>query len=128
MARPSLPPELPGPLQGPRTLSWLRDAHMADEPALLRPSQVAAWAGFKVGIFAAQTTELTGQQGDSPALGMILKGRTRARIISRGEECDFSPGPDSVGLFAPQLEVAWTRWECEPGAERMVVELDFSEL
>lgn len=95
---------------------------------MLRAAQADAWAGFRVGIFQAQTTELRGQHGEHAALGMILKGRTRARIVSRGEDCDFSPGPDSVGLFAPRFEVDWTRWECEPGAERMMVELDVSAI
>lgn len=113
-------------MHDPRQLSWVRDG--APEAPLLPSSQTAAWAGFRLGIFQAASVQLAGQQGDHPALGMILKGRTRAQIESRGEKCDFSPGPDSVGLFAPRLEVRWTRWDCEPGSERMVVELDFSDL
>ena len=48
--------------------------------------------------------------------------------MSHGDECDFSPGPDSVGLFAPHLDISWTRWDCEPGAQRMMIELDFADL
>ena len=124
----SRPAPSPLPSQDPQSLSWLSDRTAPYEPSLLRPSQVSAWAGFRVGLFEAQTTELKDQRGEHAALGMILKGRTRARIVSRGDDCDFSPGADSVGLFAPQFDVAWTRWDCEPGAERMVVELDFTEL
>ena len=112
----------------PQQLSWLREPAARKEVALLREPQMVAWAGFKLGIFQATSVEIRGQQGEHPALGMILRGRTRARIRSRGQECDFSPGRDSVGVFAPQLDVDWTRWDCEPGAERMMVELDFSEL
>jgi AraC family transcriptional regulator len=125
MARPALDTPLHADA---RRLSWLRRPVAGAEPSLLHAAQTSAWAGFRVGIFQAQTTELTSQRGEHAALGMILKGRTRARIVSRGEDCDFCPGPDSVGLFAPQFEVDWTRWECEPGAERMIVELDFGDL
>jgi AraC family transcriptional regulator len=111
-----------------RKMSWLREPLARQETALLRDSQIAAWAGFRVGLFAATTIELRDQQGEHPALGMILRGRTRARIRSRGDECDFCPGADSVGLFGPTFEVSWTRWDCEPGAQRMMVELDFSDL
>jgi len=114
--------------QTPRQMSWLREPSPSHEAPLLRDSQIAAWAGFRLGIFAAASIELAGQYGEHAAVGMILKGRTRARIHSRGEACDFSPGPDSVGLFAPHFEVDWTRWDCEPGAERMIVELDFSDI
>jgi AraC family transcriptional regulator len=107
--------------------SCLRDA-ARHEPSLLHTSQAAAWAGFRLGIFRAGTLEVTAQQGEHPVVAMILKGRTRGRIVSRGDDCDFSPGPDSVGLFGPRFEVDWSRWEAEPGAERMVVELDFSGL
>jgi AraC family transcriptional regulator len=119
----------PSPLPAEaRRLSWLRDPRAGYEPLLLHVAQTSAWAGFRVGIFQAQTTELRHQRGEHAALGMILKGRTRARIVSRGEDCDFSPGADSVGVFAPHFEVDWTRWECEPGAERMMVELDLANL
>jgi AraC family transcriptional regulator len=111
-----------------RQMSWLRRPAPAGEAALLRESQIAAWGGFRLGIFAAASVELTEQHGEHPAVGMILHGRTRARIRSRGQECDFSPGPDSVGLFGPQFDVSWTRWDCEPGAERMMIELDLSDL
>lgn len=111
-----------------RELSWVRSAAPRGEVSLLRDSQTAHWAGFRVGIFQATSIELAGQHGENPAVAMILRGRTRARIRSRGEECDFSPGRDSVGLFAPQFDVSWTRWECEPSAERMMIELDFSDL
>lgn len=59
---------------------------------------------------------------------MMLKGRARGRLICRGEDCDISPGPDSVGLFGPQLQIDWARWDCEPGAERLTIDLDFSPL
>jgi AraC family transcriptional regulator len=117
----------PSPL-GQRPLSWLRDAAVRSEPSLLHESQTAAWAGFRLGIFEATSKEVAGQHGEHAALAMILRGRTRARISSRGDRCDFSPGRDSVGLFAPSLDIAWTRWDCEPGAERMMVELDFAAL
>jgi AraC family transcriptional regulator len=111
-----------------RRVSWLRDAAARPEPSLLHESQAAAWAGFRLGIFEATSKEVTGQRGEHAALAMILRGRTRARIASHGDECDFSPGPDSVGLFAPYLDISWTRWECEPGAQRMMIELDFADL
>jgi AraC family transcriptional regulator len=111
-----------------RQMSWLREPSARHEAPLLRESQVAAWAGFRMGLFAATTIELKDQHGEHPAVGMILRGRTRARIRSRGDECDFCPGADSVGLFGPKLEVNWTRWDCEPGAQRLMVELDFSDL
>jgi len=109
-------------------MSWLREAAVQHEPPLLREPQLSAWGGFRVGIFQAISIEIAGQHGEHPALAMILKGRTRARIQSRGQECDFSPGPNSVGVFAPKLEVSWTRWNCEPGAERMMIELDYADL
>lgn len=109
-------------------MSWLREPREVRETPLLRRAQIAAWAGFRLGIFKAASIEIAGQQGEHPAVGMILRGRTRAQIRSRGEECDFSPGRDSVGVFGPQFDVSWTRWECEPGAERMMIELDFSDL
>ena len=111
-----------------RPLSCLRGAAVPPERSLLRDSQTAAWAGFRVGIFEAISFEVSGQEGVHPVLGMILRGRTRARIASRGDECDISPGLDSVGVFAPRLDVRWTRWDCEPGAERMMIELDFADL
>ena len=117
----------PLPLE-PRQVSWLRDAAVRPEPSLLHESQTAAWAGFRVGIFEAISKEVTGQRGEHAALAMILRGRTRAQIFSHGDRCDFSPGPDSVGLFAPCLDISWTRWDCEPGAERMMLELDFADL
>jgi len=117
----------PLPLE-PRQVSWLRDAAVRPEPSLLHELQNAAWAGFRVGIFEATSKEVTGQRGAHAALAMILRGRTRAQIASHGDRCDFSPGPDSVGLFAPCLDISWTRWECEPGAERMMIELDFTDI
>jgi len=113
---------------GLRPMSWLRDAAVRSEPSLLHESQTAAWAGFRLGIFEATSKEVAGQRGEHPALAMILRGSTRAQIASRGDRCDFSPGRDSVGLFAPCLDISWTRWDCEPGAERMMVELDFTAL
>jgi AraC family transcriptional regulator len=104
--------------------SWLIPPHKAPEPSVLSDSELSAWAGLRLSIFQAQSVELRGQQGEHPAVAMILRGRTHARIASRGQTCDFCPGPESVGLFAPMLDVAWTRWNCEPGAERLVVELD----
>ena len=124
MATPEIRP-LP---REPRQVSWLRDAAVRPEPSLLHESQTAAWAGFRLGIFEAVSKEVAGQRGEHAALAMILRGRTRARIVSHGDECDFSPGPDSVGLFAPHLDISWTRWECEPGAQRMMIELDFADL
>lgn len=112
----------------PRQLSWLRDAAAGRESPLLSEDQASAWAGFRVGLFAAESMEVRNQRGEHAAVATILRGRTRARIISRGEDCDVSPGPDSVGLFGPCLDVDRSRWDCEPGAERMVVELDFSDL
>lgn len=117
----------PLPLE-PRQVSWLRDAAVRPEPSLLHESQTSAWAGFRLGIFEAISKEVTGQRGENAALAMILRGRTRARIASHGDECDFSPGPDSVGLFAPHLDIRWTRWDCEPGAQRLMIELDFADL
>ena len=117
----------PLPLE-PRQVSWLREATVRPEPSLLHESQTAAWAGFRLGIFEAISKEVSGQRGEHAVLAMILRGRTRARIVSHGDQCDFSPGPDSVGLFAPCLDISWTRWDCEPGAERMMIELDFADL
>jgi AraC family transcriptional regulator len=111
-----------------RPMSWLRDAAVRAEPSLLHESQTAAWAGFRLGIFEATSKEVTGQRGEHAALAMILRGRTRAQIASCGDRCDFSPDRDSVGLFAPCLDISWTRWDCELGAERMMVELDFTDL
>jgi AraC family transcriptional regulator len=111
-----------------RQVSWLRDAAVRPEPSLLHESQTTAWAGFRVGIFEATSKEVTGQCGEHAALGMILRGRTRAQISSLRDRCDFSPGHDSVGLFAPHLDISWTRWDCQPGAERMMLELDFADL
>ena len=111
-----------------RQLSWLRDPTAAAEKALLNDEGVAAWAGFRVGLFEAAPIQMRNQRGEHAVVAMILKGRTRGRIISRGEDCDVSPGPDSVGLFGPSLDIAWSRWDCEPGAERLSVELDFSDL
>ena len=104
--------------------SWLNLQQKAPEPSVLSDSALAAWAGLRLSLFQAQSVELRGQHGEHPAIAMILHGRTRARIASRGQTCDFCPGPDSVGLFAPMLDVGWTRWDCEPGAERLVIELD----
>jgi len=112
----------------PRQVSWLRDAANPPELSLLNESQTAAWAGFRLGIFEATSKETTGQHGEHAVLAMILRGRTRAQISSHGDRCDFSPGPDSVGLFAPCLDISWTRWDCEPGAQRMMIELDFAGL
>ena len=109
-------------------MSWLRGTALRPEPSLLLESQTAAWAGFRLGIFEATTKEVAGQRGEHAALGMILRGRTRARIVSHGDDCDFSPGSDSVGLFAPHLDIRWTRWDCEPGAQRLMIELDFADL
>ena len=109
-------------------MSWLRGTAPRPEPSLLLESQTAAWAGFRLGIFEATTKEVAGQRGEHAALGMILRGRTRARIVSHGDDCDFSPGSDSVGLFAPHLDIRWTRWDCEPGAQRLMIELDFADL
>lgn len=115
----SHPPDAPVPQP-----SWLSLPQKAPEPSALSDGELAAWAGLRLSIFQAQSVELRGQHGEHPAVAMILRGRTRARIASRGQTCDFCPGPDSVGLFAPMLDVGWTRWDCEPGAERLVIELD----
>ena len=109
-------------------MSWLRDGAVRSEPSLLHESQTSAWAGFRLGIVEATSKVVSGQHGEHAALAMILRGRTRAQIFSRGDRCDFSPGRDSVGLFAPCLDISWTRWDCEPGAERMMIELDFTDL
>ena len=109
-------------------MSWLRGTASRPEPSLLLESQTASWAGFRLGIFEATSKEVTGQRGEHAALAMILRGRTRARIVSHGDDCDFSPGSDSVGLFAPHLDIRWTRWDCEPGAQRLMIELDFADL
>lgn len=109
-------------------MSWLRGPAPRPEPSLLLESQTAAWGGFRLGIFEATSKEVAGQRGEHAALAMILRGRTRARIVSHGDDCDFSPGADSVGLFAPHLDIRWTRWDCEPGAQRLMIELDFADL
>lgn len=124
------PPSLstaPFPGRG-RPLSFLEKAESGYERSLLRESQMSAWAGFRVGLFEAASIELKGQYGEHAAIAMILRGRARARIRSRGETCDFSPGVDSVGLFAPRFEVGWTQWHCEPGSERLFMELDLNDL
>lgn len=99
------------------------------EPSLLQPSQYSAWAGFRIGIFEAATHRVS-RTVESPfaVAAMILKGRTRTYLHSRGTTCDLSPTRDNIGLFGPQLDVAYSRWNCEPGAERLMVELDFGEL
>jgi AraC family transcriptional regulator len=111
----------------PRQPSWLQALAVPLEPTLLATSQAAAWAGFRLSISQAVSSEAV-LQGRHAAVAMILKGRTRARFRSRGEDLDVSPGRDSIGLFAPRLDVDWTRWECEPGAERVMIELDLSDL
>jgi AraC family transcriptional regulator len=115
------------PLRAPRQLSWLCNATVPLEPSLLEPPQAAAWTGFRLGISQALTSSAE-LHGEHAVVAMILRGRTRARILSRGEDRDVSPGRDSIGLFAPQLDVGWTRWQCEPGAQRIMIELDFSDL
>ena len=108
---------------GPRTVS----ASCADEPSLLKPQQRAVWAGFRIDVAQAVSHEGPAW-GEHAFVAMILKGRTRARISSRGSKCDISPAADSIGLFAPHLEVDHSRWDCEPGSERMLLELDFTDL
>lgn len=83
--------------------------------------------GFRVDISRAVSHVAT-VSAPFASIAMVLKGRTRARIISCGEDCDISPGPNSVGLFGPQLNIDRARWECEPGAERLAIGLDFSVL
>ena len=114
--------------QASQPLSWLRDPAARLEPSLLSGPQEAAWTGFRLGIFRAGNREVTAQHGDHPVVAMIRRGRTHARIRSFDDDCEFSPGTDSVGLFAPRYDISWSRWECEPGAERMMIELDFSNL
>ena len=111
-----------------RQLTWLRDPAARQEASLLPLNQTALWTGFRVGIFRAESKVISNQVGENAALAMILRGRTRAQITSRGDRCDFSPGRDSVGVFAPCLDIAWTRWDCEPGAERLMIELNFADL
>jgi AraC family transcriptional regulator len=102
-----------------------RDSHC--EPSLLCESQTAAWVGFQVGLYRAVSHEAA-VQGEHANLAMILKGRTRGVLKSRGDHCDISPGPDSIGLFAPCLDISQSRWHCEPGAERLTIELNLSTL
>ncbi|MCX8005100.1 MAG: AraC family transcriptional regulator [Burkholderiaceae bacterium] len=97
------------------------------EPSLLADRHHRAWAGLPLGIFEARSHQF---QGEAPfgCLAMVLGGRSRARIISRGQDCDFSPDDQTVGLFGPELSVQHARWTCEPGGRRIVVGLDWSEL
>jgi AraC family transcriptional regulator len=97
------------------------------EPTLLAAGNESAWTGFRVGIFQAVSHQ-TALSAPHAGLAMVLKGRTRARIVSRGQEWDISPGPDTVGFFAPQLQIDSSRWQCEAGAERLTISLDFSVL
>lgn len=99
------------------------------EPSLLLAPQYSAWAGFRIGIFEAASHRVN-HAIESPfaVVATILKGRTRTYLHSRGTTCDFSPAHDNIGLFGPKLDVAYSRWDCEPGAERLMVELDFDEL
>jgi AraC family transcriptional regulator len=103
--------------------------HQTPEPQLLKELQLSAWAGFRVGLFDAISYE-TKKRSESPfaVLASILKGRTRTSLNSRGESCDFSPSQDSVGLFGPVLDVAYSKWVCAPGTERLIIELDFDGL
>lgn len=82
-----------------------------------------------MGIFEA-SSHRESRTIESPfaVLALVTKGRTRAHLRSRGSTWDFSTNLNTMGLFGPRLEVAYSRWECEPGAERMIVELDFDEL
>lgn len=99
------------------------------EASLLQPPQYSAWAGFRIGIFEAATHRIS-HTVESPfaVAAMILKGRTRTYLHSRGTTCDISPSRDNIGLFGPQLNVAYSHWSCEPGSERLIVELDYEEL
>jgi AraC family transcriptional regulator len=125
----TLSPAASALVREPRQLSWLRDIEHPPEPCMLQASQLRAWAGFRVGIFQAVTYRLDKRSvNEHPALSMILKGRTRSHMCSHGEEFDLSPGPDTIGVFAPHRDIRYQRWECEVGAERMSVELDFSDL
>ncbi len=115
--------------RGPRLLSWLQDSQRHPEQSLLQDTQLRVWAGFRIGIFQAVTHENDARScSENPAISMILKGRTRTRLRSHGEQFDLSPGPDTIGLFAPHRDVSYQRWECEVGAERMMVELDLSDI
>jgi AraC family transcriptional regulator len=82
-----------------------------------------------MGIFEALShRESRSIESPFAVLALVTKGRSRAHLRSRGTTWDFSTDRNTMGLFGPRLEVAYSRWECEPGAERMVVELDFDEL
>ena len=103
--------------------------HTTLEPSLLKASQLSAWAGLRMGIFAAAShRESRSVESPFAVLALVTKGRTRAHLRSRGSTWDFSTNLNTMGLFGPRMEVAYSRWDCEPGAERMIVELDFDEL
>lgn len=108
--------------------SSLRDNSGFEHPSLLRESQVIAWAGLRMGIFQSMPGEVRNVQGEHAVLAMNLKGRGRGRVISRGDAYDASRGPDCVDLLGPTVDIKSFSWHCEPGTERMVMELDLAEL
>lgn len=98
------------------------------EPSLLSESNASAWAGFRLGVFRATPHFIGKHEGEHPVLAMVVGGRTRARIASRGQDWDICPGQDTVGLFAPRLDVNGSHWVCEGDAERLVIELNLTDL
>lgn len=107
---------------------WISNPSSREEPSVLRAPQLAAWAGLRIGIFQAVSHEARNYHGVAGGVAMILKGRTRARMRLCGGEFDFAANGDALGLFPPDTLMEHERWDCEPGAERLIVELDFSQM
>lgn len=95
---------------------------------MLGPPPLANWAGLRVGLFQAVSHESHSCYIEHGAIGMILKGRTRSQVRVGDKHYAFSAGPDALALSPAATVVDYQRWDCSPGAERLIVELDFAEM
>lgn len=107
---------------------WTVNPSCSLETSVLGRPPLATWAGLRVGLFQAVSHESVGFYNEAGAIAMILKGRTRSQMRVGGRDYAFSAGPDALGLFPAATVLDYQRWDCSPGAERLIVELDFAQI
>ncbi|GAA0506203.1 AraC family transcriptional regulator [Pigmentiphaga sp. GD03639] len=99
-----------------------------NERSFLKREALERWAGFPLGYNLADgTLHNPARYRAHPSLACIATGWAEASMLCNGKPFQLKTDPGSIGLFAPHTEIERCWWH-SANAERVVIELDMSEL
>ena len=99
-----------------------------NERSFLTREALERWAGFPLGYnFADGPLHNPARYRAHPSLACIASGHAEATMLCNGKPFQLKTDPGSIGLFAPHTEIERCWWH-SLNAERVVIELDMSEL